>query len=119
MAWASVGFGDAFPSRWMRGFVTSLVLLPVILACLGVVERGVVAVAGGLPRLAQKLSVTIMTAVFIESILAFAVTLSTWPDPAVFGVQWWVAFSRSYPAGLAISAFFVSYMKPKMQRMRG
>lgn len=118
MAWANVGFSDAFLPRWMRGFVISLVLLPVILACLGVVERGVVAVAGGLPCLAQKLTVAVVTAVFIESILALAVTLSTWPDPAVFGAQWWAAFSRSYPVGLAISAFFVFYMKPKMERMR-
>lgn len=118
MTWANVGFGDAFLPRWIRGFVTSLVLLPVILACLGVVERAVVAVAGGLPPLVQKLTVAVVTAVFIESILALAVTLSTWPDPALIGTQWWAAFSRSYPAGLAISAFFVFYMKPKMERMR-
>lgn len=118
MAWANVGFGDAFLPRWMRGFLTSLVLLPVILACLGVVERGVVAVARGLPRLAQKVMVAVVTAIFIESVLALAVTLSIWPNPAEFGAQWWAAFSRSYPAGLAISTFFVFYMKPKMQRMR-
>lgn len=118
MAWANVGFGDAFLPRWGRGFVTSLVLLPVILACLGIVERGVVAVAGGLPRMARKLTVAVVTAVFIESILAVAFTLSTSTDQSTFAAQWWTAFSRSYPAGLAISALFVFYMKPKMERMR-
>lgn len=118
MAWANVGFGSEFLPRWGRGFVISLVLLPVILACLGFVERGVDAVAGNFPRFARKLTVTVVTAVFIESILALAITLSTNTDRSVLGAEWWTAFSRSYPVGFAISAFFVFYMKPKKERMR-
>lgn len=118
MAWANVGFGDEFMVRWGRGFLISLVLLPVILACLGVVERGVVAVAGPLPAVARKIAVAVVAAIFIESILALAVTLLTSTGEASFAAQWWAAFSRSYPAGLAISAFFVFYMKPKLARRR-
>jgi hypothetical protein len=118
MAWANVGFGDEFLASWGRGFLISIVLLPVILACLGVVERGVRAVGGSLPLLAQKLAVTVVTAIFIESMLALAVTLITRSEQITLAAQWWLAFSRSYPAGLAISAFFVFFMKPRMERMR-
>ena len=39
MTWANVGFGDGFLARWGRSFITSLVVLPMILICLGALER--------------------------------------------------------------------------------
>jgi hypothetical protein len=37
---------------------------------------------------------------------------------AGFGVAWWIAFSRSLPAGVAIGPGMCCYLKPKMDRMR-
>ncbi|SFB73733.1 Protein of unknown function [Polaromonas sp. OV174] len=118
MSWANVGFGDEFLSRWGWSFLTSVVVLPVILACLGVIDRAVAAVLSSAPVLMRKLVVVIVTAVFIESILALAVTAINGSAGGSFALGWWLAFSRSIPAGLVISSFFVFYMKPKLERLR-
>ena len=118
MSWANVGFGDAFFARWGAGFLTSIVVLPLILACLGVLDRAVAAVLTSAPVLLRKLVVTVVTAVFIESVLALAVTAINGAASGSFAQAWWLAFSRSIPAGLVISSFFVFYMKPKLERMR-
>lgn len=118
MSWANVGFGDAFHSRWGWSFLTSVVVLPLILACLGVLDRTVAAVLTSAPVLLRKLVVIVVTAVFIESVLALAVTAINSAAGGSFSQAWWLAFSRSIPAGLVIASFFVFYMKPKLQRMR-
>jgi hypothetical protein len=116
MSWAHVGFGDAFLGRWGRGFVTSLIVLPVILASLGVLEAAVTKVTGALPRLLRKVLVALVAACVIECVLALVVTLVNVPM-ADFGASWWLAFTRSLPAGIVIGLFMTFYMKPKLDRM--
>lgn len=117
MAWANVGFGDAFLGRWARGFVTSLVVLPVVLSSLGVVESVVNRVFGAAPKLARKFIVAFSTAMLIESVLALFVTLTSGHAGHSFGAAWWLAFSRSLPLGVAIGLFMTFYMKPKLDQM--
>lgn len=118
MTWANVGFGPQYLARWGASFLTSLVFLPVILVFVGVLDKVLSVAVAALPWLARKLVVATVTACFIESTLALAVTAINGTAGNSFGQAWWLAFSRSLPAGFVISLFFVFYMKPKMERMR-
>ncbi len=118
MTWATVGFGPEFLARWGRGFLTTLVVLPFVLVCLGTLEKWVDKLMGGMHWVARKLVVAALTACFIETIIAFAVTAVGHPFDASFAGNWWLAFSRSLPAGLVIGLFMCFYMKPRMDRMR-
>ena len=118
MTWANVGFGDVFFSRWGRSFITSLVVLPLILLSLGALDRLVDRVFSTLHWVGRKLMVSLLTACVIESVLALAVTLINSPWDGTFGQTWWIAFSRSLPAGMLIGLFMGFYMKPRMDRMR-
>ena len=119
MTWANVGLGDEFFSRWGRSFLTSLVVLPLILASLGALERIVDRVFSPLRWVIRKLMVALLTAFAIESVLALVVTLINNPWDSSFGPSWWMAFSRSLPAGVLIGLFMTFYLKPKLDRMRG
>jgi hypothetical protein len=118
MTWANVGFGELFLARWGRSFITSLVVLPMILVCLGALDRLVNATFTTLHWVGRKLVVSLLTAVAIESVLALAVTAINTPWDSAFGPAWWIAFSRSMPVGVLIGLFMGFYMKPKMDRMR-
>lgn len=118
MTWAQVGFTPEFLARWGRGFLTTLVVLPFILACLGTVEKLVDKVIGDLHWVARKLAVAVISACIFETIIALAVTAVGHPLDASFAGNWWLAFSRSLPAGLLIGLFMCFYMKPRMDRMR-
>lgn len=117
MTWANVGFGDEFVPRWVRGFVTGLAVLPLIMVFVGALERMVGRVFPALPWMARKLVVLLLTACSIESVLALAVTATSHPWDSTFGTAWWMAFSRSLPVGLVIGSFVTFYMKPKMDQM--
>lgn len=117
MTWANVGFGDEFLSRWGRSFITSLVVLPLILVSLGALERIVDRMLASMHWVGRKLVSAMLTALVIESLLALVLTLINNPLDSSFGPAWWMAFSRSLPAGLLIGLFMTFYMKPKMDRM--
>ncbi|MBT9475328.1 DUF2798 domain-containing protein [Polaromonas sp.] len=117
MTWANVGFGDEFLPRWGRSFITSLVVLPLILVSLGALERIVDRTLTSRHWVGRKLVVAMLTALAIESVLALVVTLINNPMDSSFGPAWWMAFSRSLPAGVLIGLFMTFYMKPKMDRM--
>lgn len=117
MTWATVGFGPEFMARWVRSFVTTLVVLPFVLASLGFLEKQVDKVIGGLPVVTKKLITAAVTACLIETVIAFAITAVGHPFDASFAGTWWMAFSRSLPAGMAIGVFMCFYMKPKMDEM--
>lgn len=117
MTWATVGFGPEFMARWVRSFVTTLVVLPFVLASLGFLEKQVDKVIGGLPVVTKKLITAAVTACLIETVIAFAITAVGHPFDASFAGNWWLAFSRSLPAGIAIGLFMCFYMKPKMDEM--
>ncbi len=118
MTWANVGFGDEFFSKWGRNFITSLVILPLVLLCIGAMERLVDRVLAVVHWMGRKLVVALLTACAIETVLALAVTLTSHPWDSALGSFWWTAFSRSLPAGMLIGLFMSFYMKPKMDRMR-
>jgi hypothetical protein len=118
MAWANVGFGDAFLPRWGRGFVTSLLVLPLILVSLGALEKWVDRVFSSMHRIARKLLVSLLTAFAIESVLALVVTAISAPWDSSFAPTWWITFSRSLPVGVVIGLFMGFYMKPKMDQMK-
>lgn len=118
MTWATVGFTPEFSARWGRSFLTTLVVLPFVLVCLGALEKQLDKLIGGMSWMARKLAVSVITAVVIETIIAFAVTAVGHPVDASFAGNWWLAFSRSLPAGLLIGLFMCCYMKPRMDRMR-
>lgn len=118
MTWATVGFASVFLARWGQSFLTTLVVLPFVLVCLGALEKQVDKVIGGMNWVARKLVVSAITAGVIETIIAFAVTAVGHPFDASFVGNWWLAFSRSLPAGLLIGLFMCFYMKPRMDRAR-
>ena len=119
MTTANFGIHDEFLTRWMRSFLTSMVVLPLVLATLGLVERGVCVLLGtSVPVLARKLVVALCTAVVIESVLAIAVTVVSGPPGVSFGQGWWASFSRALPVGFLIGLFMTFYMKPKLDRLR-
>lgn len=117
MTWANVGLGEAFLPRWGKSLITSLVVLPMILVCLGTLERIVDNVFTSMHWVGRKLVVSLLTACAIESVLALAVTAINTPWDSTFGLSWWIAFSRSMPAGVLIGLFMGFYMKPKMDQM--
>lgn len=117
MTWANVGFGDEFFGRWGRSFITSLVVLPLILASLGALEKIVDRALASMHWVTRKIVLALLTALTIESVLALVVTLINSPWDSTFGAPWWVVFSRSLPAGVLIGLFMTFYMKPKMDRM--
>ena len=118
MAWSAVGAGPELWPRWGKGFLGSLVLLPFIIASLGLLERLVDKAMGRAHWIARKCIVAVLTACAIESVLALAVTLINQGAGSGLAGAWWMAFSRALPAGLALGFFMCFYMKPKFDRMR-
>lgn len=117
MTWANVGFGAAYLSTWLRSFCSSLVILPLVLASLGPLERLVFRLFPAMHGFARKIIVSLLTAFTIESVLALAVTLINSPWGSGMGHYWWTAFSRSLPVGVLIGFFMAFYVKPRLQRM--
>jgi hypothetical protein len=117
MSWAMVGFGADFLPRWGRGFATSLLVLPLVLACLGALESLVDRAMPKTNWIARKLVVSLLTACAIETVLALAVTAINHPLDATFVHAWWISFSRALPAGVMIGLFMCFYMKPKMDQL--
>jgi Protein of unknown function (DUF2798) len=117
MTWANVGLGDLFLAQWGRSFITSLVILPMILVCIGALDNLVNTVFASMHWVGRKLVVSLLTAFTIESVLALAVTAINSPWNSTFGPAWWIAFSRSIPVGVLIGLFMSFYMKPKMDQM--
>lgn len=117
MSWAAVGFGADFPQRWGRGFLTSLVVLPLVLACLGTLESLVDRGMASMHWIARKLVVALLTACVIETVLALAVTAINHPLDRTFAHAWWIAFSGALPAGVMIGLFMCFYLKPKMDQL--
>lgn len=118
MAWATMGTDDAFLPRWGRGFVTSIVTLPLVLAGLGALEQLVNRHCGMQHRVVRKILVSLLTALVLESVLALAVTWINTPWSSPWAQPWWLAFSRSLPFGVAIGLFMGFYLKPRLDRMR-
>jgi hypothetical protein len=117
MSWANVGLDDAFLPRWGRSFIASLIVLPLILASLGALERVVNRELFSLHWVGRKMVVALLTAVGIESVLAVVVTLINTPWSGPLGLAWWMAFSRSLPVGVLVGLFMSFYMKPKLDQM--
>jgi hypothetical protein len=46
------------------------------------------------------------------------ISLINSPWDATLSRYWWLAFSRSLPAGMAIGLFMGFYMKPRLDQMR-
>jgi hypothetical protein len=118
MTWANVGFGEEFYPKWIRGFITSLVVLPVVLVCLGTLERLVDRVLMSSHWVTRKIALSLLTTGAIETVLALAVTLINNPLDHSFAASWWISFTRALPAGVMIGLFMCFYMKPRMDRMR-
>lgn len=118
MTWANLGLGAAFLGAWARNFVTSLVVLPLILAGIGGLDRVAAVLLPRLGPFGRKLLVSLLTACVIESVLALAITLINSPWDTTMRHFWWQAFSRSLPAGLVIGLFMGFYMKPKLDEMK-
>ena len=117
MTGATTGVGPGFFAAWARSFLTTLLVLPFVLASLGFLEKLVVRVLGDIPDFARKLAVALLAACVIETVIALAVTAVGRPLDNTFAANWWLAFSRSLPAGLAISLLMSFYIKPRMARM--
>lgn len=117
MTLSNVGFGDEFLGRWGRSFITSLVVLPLILASLGALEQIVDRALAPMHWITRKIVLALLTALAIECVLALVVTLINTLWGSTFGASWWLAFSRSLPAGMLIGLFMVFYMKPKLDQM--
>lgn len=117
MAWANVGFGAAFLPTWVRGFCSSLVVLPLVLACLGPLERLVQRLFPALHRYSRKIVVSLLTAFCIESVLSLAATAINSAWDGGFASYWWMAFSRSLPIGVLIGLFMAFVLKPRLDRM--
>ncbi len=117
MTWANVGLGDAYLSTWGRSFLSSLVILPLVLASLGPLERLVSRRFPALHPFARKFVVSLLTAFAIESVLALAVSVINSPWDSGFGRYWWLAFSRSLPVGMLIGLLMAFYVKPRLDRM--
>lgn len=109
--WAPSGVTD-------KRFVTSLIVLPVVLIFLGILEKRVDILFASMHKFGRTLLVSMLAAVVIESALALAVTLISNPGDPEFARHWWMAFSRSLPMGVLIGLFMGFYMKPRMDRMR-
>jgi hypothetical protein len=118
MTWANVGFSELFFAKWGRSFITSLVILPLILVSLGALDKSVEKIFASLSKAGRTLVVSLLTAFVMESVLALAITMINNPWDSTFAFAWWVAFSRSIPVGVLIGLFMGFYMKPKMDAMR-
>ena len=118
MTWATIGFGPEFLARWARGFFTTLLVLPFVLVCVGALDKQAGKFLAGWHWIARKLVVAAITAVMIETVLAFAITAVGHPFDATFVNTWWLAFSRSLPVGMLIGLFMSFYMKPRLDKMR-
>ncbi len=118
MTWANAQAGAPVLALWLRNFVTSLVMLPLILIGLGQVEKGLAVVAPALRGTLLTLVVSLLGSLMIESLLAAVIALLNNPLDASWFTYWWRAFSRSLPVGLLVGLFMGFYMKPKMEEMR-
>ncbi|MEY2683919.1 MAG: hypothetical protein RJA09_1063 [Pseudomonadota bacterium] len=119
MAWANVGLSEVFASTWLRGFVSSVLMLPVVLWGLSRLEVGVAALCPQWPPVVRKVVVSLLTACAIESVLALAATAINAPWEQGFAGYWWLAFSRSFPAGVVVGLFMAFYLKPRLDQLSG
>ena len=118
MTWANAQAGTPFLSTWARNFATSIVFLPVILMGMVQIEKLLARIAPQLRGNMLKLVVSLLGALFIESLLAAVIAVISNPlDASWFGF-WWRAFSRSLPVGLLVGLFMGFYMKPKIEEMK-
>lgn len=117
MTWATLGFGPEFLARWLRGFSTTILVLPFAFASLGHLDRLVNKAIGRVHWTARKVAVAAIAACVVESVTSFALTAMGHGFDASFKDLWWLAFSRALPVGLTIGLFMAFYMKPKMDRM--
>jgi Protein of unknown function (DUF2798) len=118
MTWANVGFADEFMGRWARSFGVSLVMLPLILVGIGVLQKWLDQTLHFVHSLARKVLASLLIACVIETVLAVGVTAISHPLDAQFAQAWWLAFSRSLPAGVLVGLFMTFFLKPRMDRMR-
>lgn len=65
----------------------------------------------------RKVAVSLLTAFAIESVLALAATAINAPWDQRFAGYWWLAFSRSLPAGVVVGLFMAFYLKPRLDRL--
>lgn len=118
MTCANAQADTPFLATWARNFATSVVFLPVILMGMTQIEKLLALIAPKLQGNMLKLVVSLLGALFIESLLAAAIALISNPlDASWFGF-WWRAFSRSLPIGLLVGLFMGFYMKPKIEEMK-
>ena len=68
--------------------------------------------------LGRKVLASLIIACVIETVLAVGVTAISHPFDAQFAQAWWLAFSRSLPAGVLVGLFMTFFLKPRMDRMR-
>ena len=118
MTWANVGVSEEFMGRWARSFGVSLVLLPVILVGIGQLQKWLDQTLHFVHSLGRKVLASLIIACVIETVLAVGVTAISHPFDAQFAQAWWLAFSRSLPAGVLVGLFMTFFLKPRMDRMR-
>jgi hypothetical protein len=118
MTWANVGESDEFMGRWARSFGVSLVLLPMLLVGIGQLQKWLDQTLHFVHSLGRKVLASLIIACVIETVLAVGVTAISHPFDAQFAQAWWLAFSRSLPAGVLVGLFMTFFLKPRMDRMR-
>lgn len=118
MTWANVGGSEEFMGRWARSFAVSLVLLPMILVGIGQLQKWLDQTLHFVHSLGRKVLASLIIACVIETVLAVGVTAISQPFDAQFAQAWWLAFSRSLPAGVLVGLFMTFFLKPHMDRMR-
>ena len=118
MTWANVGVSEEFMGRWARSFGVSLVLLPMILVGIGQLQKWLDQTLHFVHSLGRKVLASLIIACVIETVLAVGVTAISHPFDAQFAQAWWLAFSRSLPAGVLVGLFMTFFLKPRMDRMR-
>ena len=118
MTWANAAAGTPFVALWARNFATSVVVLPLILLGIGQLEKLVAWAAPGMRPFWNKVVVSLLSSLAIESLLALVISLVNSPWDASLPLYWWQAFSRSLPVGLLIGFFMGFYLKPKLDAMK-
>jgi hypothetical protein len=116
ITWINLGAGADFTAHWLRAWLSALPVMPLGVAVMVALDRLTAPRLQGVPVLAARLLLALLTAVVMETLMATVVTLSNRGLGADFP-QWWAqAFTRSLPLGLVIGLLMGFVVKPRLQR---
>lgn len=112
------GYTPHFAGDWAKGFLLTFALLPLVIQLIPHIKTRLARLLGAnKDSVGFKLIAACTVAVFMESIIAFALTSLQLGWQPGFGYAWAHAILLALPVGLAIGLTMVFWLEPKIHAL--